>query len=102
MGWPHRRAKICDSKEAAKFNKQKSGAMSGRGGHTARRSFFFDFLAFSLLTLIFPLRRHKASGDGSSAGAQPPLYWEKDDTVRQAANHGASVRQASDSSVRRK
>ncbi|MFZ4395891.1 MAG: hypothetical protein ACOYOU_09740 [Kiritimatiellia bacterium] len=57
-------AKICERKEAAKFFQAKNGARSGRSGHTSRRCFFFDFFAFSLLTLIFPFRRHKAAGDG--------------------------------------
>jgi hypothetical protein len=43
---------------------KRNGARSGRSGHASRRTFFFDFLAISLLTLNFPFRRHKAAGDG--------------------------------------
>jgi hypothetical protein len=58
-------AKFRDRKEAAQFDKQKEWREVRPQRPRLAPHFFFDFLAFSLLTLNFPFRRHKTAGDGS-------------------------------------
>jgi hypothetical protein len=64
VGWPHRKQSSAREKKQRNLTIKRNGARSGRCGHASRRTIFFDFLAFPLLTLNFPFRRHKAAGDG--------------------------------------
>ena len=64
MGWPHRKQSSARRRKQRNLTSKRNGARSGRSGHTSRRTFFFVFLAFSLLSLNFPFRRHKAAGVG--------------------------------------
>ena len=64
MGWPHRKQRSARERKQLHSTSKRNGARSGRSGHTSRRFFYLVFIAFSLLTLIFPFRRHKAAGDG--------------------------------------
>jgi len=60
QGWPHRKQSSARARKLRKLISKRNGARSGRSGHTSRRTFFFDFPAFSLLSQNFPFRRHKA------------------------------------------
>ena len=61
MGWTHRKQSSARERKPRNLTSKRNGARSGRTGHASRRTFS---LTFSLLTLNFPFRRHKAAGDG--------------------------------------
>ena len=79
MGWPHRKQSSARERKQRNLTSKRNGARSGRSGHASRRTFFFDFLAFSLLALNFPFRRHKAcplhTNIAGQMGSEQTLYF---------------------------